>query len=81
MNEINVISLLLRSRFFERKIEEEFKKGNLYGTTHLSIGQEASHTGLCLALNEGDWFVPTHRCHGFNIASGSSMEAMFAEML
>lgn len=81
MNEINVISLLLRSRFFERKIEEEFKKGNLYGTTHLSIGQEASHTGLCLALDEGDWFVPTHRCHGFNIASGSNMEAMFAEML
>ena len=81
MNEIKVISLLLRSRFFERKIEEEFKKGNLYGTTHLSIGQEASHTGLCLALDEGDWFVPTHRCHGFNIASGSNMEAMFAEML
>ena len=81
MNEKDVITLLLRSRLFEEKIDEEFRKGNLYGTTHLSIGQEASHTGLCLALEKGDWFVPTHRCHGFNIASGSSIEKMFSEML
>lgn len=81
MKEIDVISLMMRSRFFEEKIDEEFRKGSLYGTTHLSIGQEASHTGLCLALEKGDWFVPTHRCHGFNIASSSSLSAMFSEML
>ena len=69
------------SRFFEEKLQEEFSKGNLYGTTHLSIGQEASHVGLCAALEKGDWFVPTHRCHGFNIATGSDMKAMFSEML
>ena len=65
------------SRFFEEKLKTEFSEGNLYGTTHLSIGQEASHVGLCSALLEGDWIVPTHRCHGFNIASGSNMVAMF----
>ncbi len=81
MNEKEVITLLLRSRLFEEKTDEEFRKGNLYGTTHLSIGQEASHTGLCLALEKGDWFVPTHRCHGFNIASGSSIDKMFSEMM
>ncbi len=81
MKEESVISLLVLSRLFEEKIDKEFKEGNLYGTTHLSIGQEASHTGLTLALEEGDWFVPTHRCHGFNIASGSDIEAMFSEML
>lgn len=69
------------SRFFEEKLQKEFSKGNLYGTTHLSIGQEASHVGLCAALEKGDWFVPTHRCHGFNIATGSDMKAMFSEML
>ena len=69
------------SRFFEEKLKTEFSEGNLYGTTHLSIGQEASHVGLCSALLEGDWIVPTHRCHGFNIASGSNMVAMFSEML
>ena len=44
------------------------------------IGQEASHVGLCNALGDEDWIVPTHRCHGFNVARGSSLEAMFAEL-
>lgn len=81
MDNLEILSLLIRSRLFEEKIDEEFKLGNLYGTTHLSIGQEASHTGLCLALEKGDWFVPTHRCHGFNVASGSDISKMFSEML
>ncbi len=81
MRDTEILSLLLRSRLFEEKIDEEFRKGNLYGTTHLSIGQEASHTGLCLALERGDFFVPTHRCHGFNVASGSDIYSMFSEML
>ncbi len=81
MKESSVISLLALSRLFEEKIDKEFKRGNLYGTTHLSIGQEASHLGLALSLEDGDWFVPTHRCHGFNIASGSDIEKMFSEML
>ena len=81
MDNLEILSLLIRSRLFEEKIDEEFKLGNLYGTTHLSIGQEASHTGLCLSLDKGDWFVPTHRCHGFNVASGSDISKMFSEML
>ena len=81
MNYINMLEKMYLSRFFETKLQKEFNEGNLYGTTHLSIGQEASHVGLCSALEKGDWIVPTHRCHGFNIASGSDMEAMFSEML
>ncbi len=81
MHDTEILSLLLKSRLFEEKIDEEFKKGNLYGTTHLSIGQEASHTGFSLALEKGDFFVPTHRCHGFNVASGSDIYSMFSEML
>ena len=81
MRDTEILSFLLRSRLFEEKIDEEFRKGNLFGTTHLSIGQEASHTGLCLALERGDFFVPTHRCHGFNVASGSDIYSMFSEML
>ena len=76
-----VLEKMYLSRFFEEKLQEEFSNGNLYGTTHLSIGQEASHVGLCSALEKEDWIIPTHRCHGFNIARNSSMEAMFSEML
>ena len=79
-NGIEIYSLMLRSRFFEEKVRDLFASGEMYGTTHLNIGQEASHTGLCLALEKEDWIVPTHRCHGFNVARGSDLSAMFSEL-
>ena len=70
---LNLLRLMLDSRFFEEKTEELFKAGLIHGTTHLANGQEAS-------LDDGDWIVPTHRCHGFTICRGSDPSAMFAEM-
>lgn len=81
MDYCTILRDMYRSRFFEEKLQEEFSKGTLYGTTHLAIGQEGSHVGLCQGLEDGDWIVPTHRCHGFNVARGSSLYAMFSEML
>lgn len=78
---LNLLKLMLDSRFFEEKTEELFKAGLIHGTTHLANGQEASQAGLCAALGDGDWIVPTHRCHGFTICKGSDPVAMFAEML
>ncbi len=80
MTDIEILKAMLRSRRFETKLSELFKNGVLYGTTHLNIGQEASHVGLIAGLDNADWIVPTHRCHGFNIARGTSLEKMFAEM-
>lgn len=77
---LNLLKLMLDSRFFEEKTEELFKAGLIHGTTHLANGQEASQAGLCAALDDGDWIVPTHRCHGFTICRGSDPTAMFAEM-
>ena len=80
MDEIEILKAMLRSRSFENKLSQMFKKGAFYGTTHLNIGQEASHVGLIAGLDDKDWIVPTHRCHGFNIARGTKPEKMFAEM-
>lgn len=80
MDEIEILKAMLRSRSFENKLSHMFKKGAFYGTTHLNIGQEASHVGLIAGLDDKDWIVPTHRCHGFNIAKGTKPEKMFAEM-
>lgn len=80
-NKIDILKGMYLSRFFEEKLQNLFAEGALYGTTHLNIGQEASHFGLCLALDSADWIVPTHRTHGFNIAKGSSIFKMFSEML
>ena len=77
---IDALRIMLNSRFFEEKTEELFKAGLIHGTTHLANGQEASQAGLCMALDDGDWIVPTHRCHGFTICKGSWPVAMFAEM-
>ncbi|WP_320128238.1 dehydrogenase E1 component subunit alpha/beta [uncultured Sphaerochaeta sp.] len=74
------LSLMVRSRHFEERIDEFFKHKQMHGTTHLSNGQEATQAGLSLALQDGDWIVPTHRCHGHTIARGTSERKMFSEM-
>ncbi len=74
-----VLSLMIRSRLFEQKIEELFTNHIMHGTTHLAIGQEAVHAGVALALEERDWIVTTHRCHGHTLARGSDLGAMMAE--
>ena len=80
-SDTDVLKGMYLARFFEEKLQSLCDRGELYGTTHLNIGQEASHFGLCLALDSKDWIVPTHRTHGFNIAKGSSVFRMFSEML
>ncbi|HPZ15735.1 MAG TPA: dehydrogenase E1 component subunit alpha/beta [Sphaerochaeta sp.] len=74
------LSTMVRSRHFEECVDGFFKRKEMHGTTHLAIGQEASQVGLALALREGDWIVPTHRCHGHTLARGSSERKMFSEM-
>ena len=74
------LSIMARSRRFEECIDDFFKRKEMHGTTHLSIGQEACQAGLALSLSEGDWIVPTHRCHGHTIARGTSERKMFSEM-
>lgn len=68
-------------RSFELGLEELFQRGMLYGTMHLSIGQEASATGACGALEPGDQITSTHRGHGHCIAHGADPALMMAELL
>ena len=76
----DALSIMARSRRFEECIDDFFKRKEMHGTTHLSIGQEACQAGLALSLREGDWIVPTHRCHGHTLARGTSERKMFSEM-
>ncbi|NCB00554.1 MAG: thiamine pyrophosphate-dependent dehydrogenase E1 component subunit alpha [Spirochaetia bacterium] len=76
---IEVLTLMIRSRVFEQKIEELFTLHKMHGTTHLAIGQEAVHAGVALGIEQKDWIVTTHRCHGHTLAKGSSLDKMIAE--
>ena len=70
-----------RIRKFEEAVEDLFGRGMMHGTMHLSIGQEASPTGVCLALNISDQITSTHRGHGHCIAKGADLTRMIAELL
>lgn len=70
-----------RIRRFEEAVDDLFARGLMHGTMHLSIGQEASATGVCLALEERDLIASTHRGHGHCIGKGAELLPMMAELL
>ena len=73
--------MMMLIRLFEEALEEMFSRGLLHGTMHLSIGQEATATGACLALEKKDLITSTHRGHGHCLAKGADPYKMFAELL
>ena len=71
---------MLLIRRFEEKVEERFRAGELPGFLHVAIGQEASATGVCAALERDDVIASTHRAHGHAIAKGTPVERIMAEL-
>lgn len=72
---------MLRIRFFEKKIEFLFTRGQVHGTCHFSVGQEASAVGACAALQKDDVVMSTHRGHGHALAKGLPSNKLMAELL
>lgn len=67
-------------RYFDEQVEELFAAGKIHGTTHLSIGQEATAAGSGYLLKPTDYITTTHRGHGNTIAKGTDMAAMMGEL-
>ena len=67
-------------RAFERRLNELFLSGELAGTTHLCIGQEACAVGTCCALTPADAVFSNHRGHGHLLARGAKPERVMAEI-
>jgi pyruvate dehydrogenase E1 component alpha subunit len=67
-------------RQFETMAGEYFAAGQIPGFIHLSIGQEASSTGVCSCLRSDDYVATTHRGHGHMIAKGADLKRMVAEL-
>ena len=68
-------------RKFEEKVSEFFAKGMIHGTTHLSIGQEASGVPAVMALEDGDLVTLTHRGHAMSSGMGIDLNKMRAELM
>jgi acetoin:2,6-dichlorophenolindophenol oxidoreductase subunit alpha len=68
-------------RYFEEKAEDLYVRGQVHGTMHLSIGQEAGSVGSIATLRPEDLIIHHHRGHGHTIAKGASLTTMMAEFL
>lgn len=68
-------------RRFEEKSMELSNQGEILGSIHVGIGEEAVGVGISLAMKEGDISIKTHRGHPQLIAEGVDPKYMFAELM
>ncbi len=68
-------------RAFEERVRELFAKGDLSGTTHPCVGQEATAVGVVAALEPGDIVTSTHRGHGHFLAYTDDPDGLMAELM
>jgi TPP-dependent pyruvate/acetoin dehydrogenase alpha subunit len=68
-------------RRFEETVQALFQRGEVHGTTHLYIGQEAVATGVGSALGPEDRVAATYRGHGHALSVGVEPQALMDEML
>ena len=64
---------MLRIRCFDERASKMVKRGQIPGTVHTSIGQEAQVVGACMALGDNDYMSGNHRSHGHPIGKGAPL--------
>jgi acetoin:2,6-dichlorophenolindophenol oxidoreductase subunit alpha len=72
---------MLRIRYFDERASKMVKRGEIPGTVHTSIGQEAQVVGATMALGEGDTMTGNHRSHGHPIGKGAKLGPLMAELV
>jgi pyruvate dehydrogenase E1 component alpha subunit len=77
---LEIYDRMVTTRFFSERINEFFIKGIMHGTTHLSVGEEASGVASCMALDKGDYTTSTHRGHSHAIGRGMEVKKIMAEL-
>lgn len=76
-----MLEKMYQTRKFEEKVAYFFAMGMVHGTTHLYVGEEATATGVCSAMEPQDLMTSTHRGHGHCISKGIDLNRMMAEFL
>jgi len=72
---------MVRIRRFDERASRMVKRGQIPGTVHTSIGQEAQVVGACMALGHDDYMTGNHRSHGHPIGKGSPLGPLMAELV
>jgi acetoin:2,6-dichlorophenolindophenol oxidoreductase subunit alpha len=68
-------------RHFEQAAYRLYERGELEGTLHASVGQEAVAVGVAAALTDEDKVLSHHRGHGHALAKGVDPGRLMAELL
>ncbi len=76
----NMYKKMLLIRAFEEAAGENFHAGNVRGSVHQYIGEEAIAVGICTNLRKEDLLTSYHRGHGHSIAKGADPRAMMLEL-
>jgi pyruvate dehydrogenase E1 component alpha subunit len=77
---LEMLRRMLRIRRFEETVTALHAAGDIAGSLHTSIGQEAEIVGACMALDRHDYMVGNHRSHGHPIAKGAALVPLAAEL-
>jgi pyruvate dehydrogenase E1 component alpha subunit len=71
---IEMYRTMVRIRRFEERVAREFADGNIPGSVHSYIGEEAVAAGAIAHLRTDDYILSTHRGHGHLIAKGGKTD-------
>lgn len=77
---VKALEKMMLVRAFEKEVHRQIDNGNIKGTTHICVGQEAIAVGVSTALQPGDMITSTHRGHGHFIAAGGDIRKIMAEL-
>ncbi len=81
---LEMFYFLLLTRTLENKINYICQSQNpqqplIIGKGYLSTGQEAISVGAASAMEEGDWYAPTHRDMGAHLTRGFTVKEIFLQ--
>lgn len=77
---LELYKTMLRMRRFDEEVMRRFTKGEIVGSVHPCVGEEAVGAGIGKYVRQDDYFVSNHRGHGHAIAKGCEMAKMMAEL-
>ena len=80
-DKIAVYETMKTIRSFEEQVFLLTTKRLVQGSVHFYIGQEAIATGICYCLDNKDYIMSNHRCHGHLVAKGGDLKRMMAELM
>jgi pyruvate dehydrogenase E1 component alpha subunit len=78
---LRIYRMMLLIRRFEERATQYFLNGQIRGSFHPGIGQEATAVGAIFALRPDDYMLCTYRGHAHSLAKGLDPKAAMAELL